>query len=247
MLLTAMLLKKKMIYLTALLLTFAFSADASNPATNPDPPMKVIYLFDPLCGWCYGFSDVINAFIDAHQDIEVEIVAGGMVVGERVGPLSDIAPYLRSAYKNVEDRTGVKFGAPYLEELFGEATMEMNSEPPSRALASFKLITGDERAAFAYAAAIHRMIYEQGHAPGDIEALTRCAVDLGVNAAHFNEVYHSAESETLMRAGFLKSDALGVSGFPTVLLSDGQGLAPLARGYVDLPSLSQQFLHNSAR
>ena len=37
------------------LLFFASPADAQPSQSKPEEPMKLIYVFDPLCGWCYGF------------------------------------------------------------------------------------------------------------------------------------------------------------------------------------------------
>ncbi len=205
------------------------------------PPMTIIYAFDPLCGWCYGFSGVIQGFVTRHPELEVEIISGGMVTGDRIGPLSEIAPYLRTAYKGVEDRTGVMFGEPYLKELFGEATMEMTSVPSSRALATFKQLHDDQRAAFAYGSALQKAIYYDGVAPGNIEVFADLAAEFGIDRAIFLSTYRSDAIEKSMLADFSKSDALSVNGFPTVLLVKDNSVTPLSRGYVDLETLEKNF------
>lgn len=220
-------------------LFFASPADAQPSQSKPEEPMKLIYVFDPLCGWCYGFSNVITAFADAHPELEVEVVAGGMVLGDRVGPLADIAPYLRSAYKNVEDRTGVTFGEAYLKELFGEATMTMDSEPPSRALVAYRSITHNERAVLRFASAIQRAIYYDGVAPRDVSAWVQLATEFGIDARAFEAAYNDPATEKAMLSGFSKSDALGVTGFPTVIVAHNDQLYAIARGYADAAALER--------
>ncbi len=217
----------------------ALRADGQQAQSNREEAMKLIYVFDPLCGWCYGFSHVITEFAVAHPEMDVEVVAGGMVLGERVGPLADIAPYLRGAYKNVEERTGVTFGEAYLNELFGEATMTMDSEPPSRALAAFRAINPNEHAVLRFASAIQKAIYYDGVAPRDVSAWVALAVQNGLDARAFEAAYNDPATEKAMLSGFGKSDALGVTGFPTVVVAHNEKLYAIARGYADLAALER--------
>lgn len=231
----------KLALLSVVLLAFALRADGQQAAHASEEPMKLIYVFDPLCGWCYGFSNTIVDFADAHPELEVEVVAGGMVLGDRVGPLADIAPYLRGAYKNVEERTGVTFGEAYLQELFGDATMTMDSEPPSRALAAYRSIVNNERAVLRFASAIQKAIYYDGVAPRDVSAWVSLATEFGIDARTFEAAYNDPAVERNMLGGFNKSDALGVTGFPTVLVVHNDQLYAIARGYAPLDQLEMAF------
>jgi len=100
--------------------------------------MTLHYFFDPLCGWCYGFAPTIEKFLDHHKhEMDIEVISGGMVKGESIKPIGDMAPYLKEAYKRVENTTGVVFGQPFLKNL-DDGTMFYSSVPPSIALAVFK-------------------------------------------------------------------------------------------------------------
>ena len=49
----------------------------------PDLP-ELLYLFDPLCGWCYGMSPVIQRVRQEFAGrVEVSVLCGGMVTGEQ--------------------------------------------------------------------------------------------------------------------------------------------------------------------
>lgn len=226
---------------------FALRADGQQAQSNREEAMTLIYVFDPLCGWCYGFSHVITEFAAAHPEMAVEVVAGGMVLGERVGPLADIAPYLRGAYKNVEERTGVTFGEPYLTELFGEATMTLDSEPPSRALAAFKAINPNDRDILRFASAIQKAIYYDGVAPRDVTAWVELATQYGIDGRAFEAAYNNPATEKAMLSGFGTSDALGVTGFPAVVVAHNDQLHTIARGYTDLDALERAFAQMKAQ
>ena len=77
--------------------------------------VKLIYYFDALCGWCYGFSPVVSKLQETYKNkIDFEVISGGLFLGNRVGTVNDVAPYIKAgAYKSVESRTGVKFGKSF--------------------------------------------------------------------------------------------------------------------------------------
>ena len=79
---------------------------------------QILYLFDPLCGWCYGFSHTILSFYKSKKDeFDFVTIPGGMVTGGRVGPISQMEDYISKSYPKVEKMTGIKFGESYTEGL----------------------------------------------------------------------------------------------------------------------------------
>jgi len=232
--------KNRRLILSFLLLILATLIQAQQ--LDKTSNMKIVYAFDPLCGWCYGFSKSFETFIASHPALDVEIVCGGMVTGDRVGPLADIAPYLRSAYKDVEQRTGVTFGEAYLAELFGDATMLMNSIPPSRALVAFKMLNPDPRAAVQFASAIQAAIYSKGLAPENEAGWVNLAREFGLDGEAFQNAMQSEQCRVDLQNEFIRVQQMGVNGFPTVMLSIDNELHTLSRGYTDANSLNAQFI-----
>lgn len=53
--------------------------------------MKLHYFYDPLCGWCYGASPLLQA-VAALPGVSVEMHAGGMLdesEGRTITPIGD--------------------------------------------------------------------------------------------------------------------------------------------------------------
>ena len=60
---------------------------------TPDSPAalpELLYLHDPLCGWCYGTSAAINELqAEFAGRLDVSVLCGGMVVGDDAGPIAE--------------------------------------------------------------------------------------------------------------------------------------------------------------
>ena len=75
----------------------------------------IYYCYDAYCGWCYGFSPVIRRIFEEYrQSIDFEVLSGGMILPETPQPIGVMAGYIRTAYKTVEERTGIRFGEDWL-------------------------------------------------------------------------------------------------------------------------------------
>jgi len=202
--------------------------------------MKILYAYDALCGWCYGFSPAMEAFYQKHQnEVEFEVLSGGMVTGDRIGPIGEVASYIRWAYLEVEKAAGVKFGGAFLKNILEEGTTIFTSVPPAIALSVFKSYQADK--AVLFASALQKAIYHDGLAPEDIEAYGPLAETFGIDGETFTQ--QMAEDKFLAQAQkeFYRTQQLGVQGFPTVWAEVENNFYPLTRGYTPLAELENRF------
>ncbi len=230
--------------LTVALLLSAAEAPARSGASdhthNPDSMPTLVYVYDGLCGWCYGFSPVLTRYYEQHKDrMRFEVVSGGMITGERVGPIGEVAPYIKWAYKDVEKATGVVFGVAFLQGVLEKGTAVFTSMPPSVALTVFKTDRPDDVVPFA--AALQKAIYFDGIEPLDYAAYGRLAAGFGLDAAAFVE---QMQDQVYLNATFQEfslAQQLGVTGFPTVFvrLADGR-YQVVSRGYCDYDTLESR-------
>lgn len=203
--------------------------------------MKLIYVYDALCGWCYGFSSSITKLeAEYEQDFEVEVVSGGMVTGTRIGPIGEVAGYISQAYKDVEQRTGVQFGKGFLEGVLAEGSTLFTSVPPAVALSVFKELKPDQQLAFA--ARLQKAIYFDGIAPAENSAYAALAEEFGLNGAEFVQKMEEKNALEKAEADFSRSNKLGVSGFPTVIVQSGEEEYVIARGYLPYANLEVNYL-----
>lgn len=167
-----------------------------------------------------------------------EVISGGMVLYERVGPVSEVAPYIKEAYKRVEDTCGVKFGEPYLKDLLGEGKTIMNSWPGCVAMTVFKSYFPDK--AVLFAGDIQNAIYRDGVQPEDMAGLADLAVPYGIAKEEFLERMEDDVFQYATKQDFQMSQDMEATGYPTVLIRHEETYYMIARGYTTYEVLKQR-------
>ena len=201
---------------------------------------RLYYITDALCGWCYGFGPVIKQFVAKYGDeLTVRVVAGGMITGQRIGPIGEVAPYIKEAHKTVEQRCGVTFGDKFLNDVLEEGSTVFTSVPPAVALAAFRSLAPDHQVAFA--GDQQTAIYYDGADPADFTAYADYAVNYGVDRAAFLAACAGEDARRDAERDFAMTAQLGVSGFPTVLVVVGDQPYVIGRGYLPLEALEANY------
>jgi putative protein-disulfide isomerase len=195
---------------------------------------EILYVFDPLCGWCYGFSSVITRLkTELNSDVDFLVLSGGMV--RDAGPIGEMANYIKTAYKVVEDTTGVKFGDKFLNEILENGEAIFSSVPPAKALAVLRIHKPAE--CIEIAARLQKAIYHDGIEVDDYSAYAQIAIEFGMEPDEFLLQVKSAEIAEIVENEFKMVAGLGVNGYPSVVLRKGNETQLLSRGYKDYDSL----------
>lgn len=191
---------------------------------------KLIYVYDALCGWCYGFSPVIEKLYNKYNDrIGFDVVSGGMRLGDSAGPISEIAGYIRKAHKDVERISGVKFGEAFLDGTLERGTAIFSSEKPAWALSVFKQYFPDK--AVLFSGEIQRAIYVDGMEPDNVSAYGKYAAKFGIDANEFTKKMHEPAARLLAEKDFEQTALWDIGGFPSVIYEKEGRYFLIARGY----------------
>lgn len=207
----------------------------------------IIYVYDALCGWCYGFSPVMQQLYEKYKkEMDFTVLSGGMVTGERVGPIGQVAGYIGEAYKTVEETTGVKFGEGFLNGILKTGTAIFTSIPASRAMTVFKSYQPEH--AVAFAGALQKAIYFDGIEPEDWEAYGTYAAAFGIEPKHF--VFQMQQNKFVDETdeAFQQVAQWGIQAFPSVILATPKKLYLIAQGYQPFEPLDatiQQLLQDT--
>lgn len=190
---------------------------------------KLFYFYDPLCGWCYGFSPVIKALEEKYKGtISFEAMSGGMVLGERVKPLSEMHSYLREAMPRLEDMTGVKFGEKYME-IFEEGSIMLNSETPCIAMTVFKSMS--TQSSILFASELQNALYFNGVDLNQLENYKNIVATFDLPWAVFKEKMLNEDYKRKTYEEFSIAQKSGISGYPSVVLQLNEKGYLIARGY----------------
>ncbi len=192
---------------------------------------KIYYFYDALCGWCYGFSPVIQSiYKEYNSHFDFEIISGGLKLGADVGPIGVVAPYIKAgAYKQVEQMCDVKFGDDFVCGPLEEGTIVLDSLTPAIALSIVKSKKPAE--AFEFGGILHRALYVDGIDIGNIENYGPLAAQIGLDAGSFIYDMENPAYKALAEKDFAFTKSLGVNGFPTIIAERGNEMFALSRGY----------------
>lgn len=226
--------------LITLLTLLSFSSQAqynfkAYPMTEKD---QVVYVYDALCGWCYGFSDVIYRLEQEFgNEIDFAVLSGGMMTGQREEPISKMRDYIKGAYKRVENTCGVTFGEGYLNGILESPTYISSSVKPAIAMAIFK--EHQPKKAIAFAKAIQNAFYFKGESLNENETYGTLAKEFGLDKKAFEKQMEDSKYKTLAEQEFQLVKQMGISGFPTLFVIKSGKAYLLSNGYSDFKSVAE--------
>lgn len=105
----------------------------------------VTYLFDPLCGWCYGAAPVLER-LGADADLAIDYLPTGLFAGGGARAMdSAFASFAWSNDQRIAQVTGQPFSAAYRETVLGTPG-RFDSGPATLALTAVLLTDADRQA-----------------------------------------------------------------------------------------------------
>lgn len=178
------------------------------------------YIFDPLCGWCYGAAPLVKA-AQIIPGLTIALHAGGMLTGNSRRQISEAwRNYVIPHDQRIAELTGQTFGADYFDGLLKDSTAVMDSEPPITAILAAERLAGR---GLDMLHLIQQAHYQQGRRIADLPVLVILAEELGLEPKAFiTEMHldngaptaqHMAESRALLTK-------IGGEGFPTFALQE---------------------------
>src|SRR5690606_23273041 len=139
----------------------------------------LFYLYDAHCGWCFGFGPVVQKLYENYgNQLNFEVINGGMVTGERVGLISHMASFIKRSAPRVEEVSGVKFGEAYVNGVLNSETYISNSVPPAVALKILQEQASDQQ--IKIARGIQQLLYVEGKDLNNAETYLPLVREIGL-------------------------------------------------------------------
>ncbi len=187
--------------------------------------MQLAYFADPMCSWCYGFGPQLDRLLERHPEARLDLVMGGLRAFNREPMSAAFRAMLREHWAHVRRACGV----PISEALLERDGYVYDTEPACRAVVVARSI-GAARA-FAYMKAIQEAFYRDARDVTQSAVLVDLAADVGYPAETFRALLHSDPLRREAAADFQKTQASGVSGFPTLGVAHEGQLYLVASGF----------------
>lgn len=200
------------------------------------------YIYDPLCGWCYGAAPLLEA---ARQlpGIAIELHAGGLWMGaNRPAMGKALRDYVRPHDERIQALTGQPFGDRYFHELLLTPDRQLDSEPPIRAILAVVASGGD---GLQMLTRIQQSHYRDGNWIGDLHPLAELAAEQDIERQDFDQRYQAVALADHLATSQPWLQRLGARGYPTLGIEISGRLMPLAiSDYFGNPEGFYQYLQH---
>jgi len=201
----------------------------------------LIYAYDPLCGWCYGFHPIMKQLKERFKsELTIDVVPGGLATGENAQKISEGHDYILTAIKRVEDTTGVKFGENF-KLLADEGSYFYNSEPSCRIQNVVNTLKPEH--ALEFAGMLHEAIFIDGKNLNDWNTFQPLLKKISVNTNKALELYESQDLKKETTEKFKWCTKNGATAFPTLLLQIDDEIGIMSRGYRPFDILESHLHH----
>jgi len=192
------------------------------------------YIYDPLCGWCYGASPLVRA---ARGTVRVQAHGGGMMAGAaRRTVTPELRQFVMAHDRRIAQASGQAFGQGYFEGLLRDHGAVLDSAPPITAVLAADELAG---AGLDMLARLQHAHYALGRRIAEVAVLQELAAELGLGVDDFGRTYERLQGAAT-QAHIEQSRALlariGGHGFPTFALElDGQFTTVAISPYLSQP------------
>ncbi|MEP9324821.1 DsbA family protein [Paraburkholderia phymatum] len=203
--------------------------------------MKLIFVGDPMCSWCYGFGKEMSAIAQSMPGLEVQVVVGGMAAGS-TQLLDDAAKQFRlTHWARVEQMSGAVFNR---EALMARKNFVYDTEPVCRAVVTARTIAPNVDVlkvfrAFQRAFYVDGLDTTDGNVLAEIGARAIAEQGIETTADVFFEASTSDEVIDATQRDFELTRRLGVRGFPSLFVEIDGKIGQLSSGYTTAAQVMQ--------
>jgi putative protein-disulfide isomerase len=201
--------------------------------------MDLHYIFDPLCGWCYGASALTRALSERLGPMVTMKLWPGALFPEPVVVDAGMRSHIGEADQRIHEMTGAEFGAAYTARMRSKAKpVTLWSVPLIAALAAVP-----PKGQLKFLEALQHAHYVEGRDLAEMATIMQLAAAAGLETRAFAATMQSPAHAQATNAWIGKARELmarsGVAGFPGYVLEKGGRLTRLEHGdaYADPQSL----------
>ena len=207
--------------------------------------MKVFYIMDTMCGWCYGFSRTINRIYEVFKnDFDFILNPGGMWVGEDIKTVDkEFSIEILSYNEEISELSGAEFGAAFEKNILRNYGMVLDSMPGAKAVVLIQILKNEIK--FEYLKKIQDAFFMNGKNPNDWNLYAEIGQGFGLSKEEFRERFNSEEILKKTIEGFVFSRKLGVTGFPSLAVEKDGRTFLVSQGLVsfdDLENILGEFI-----
>jgi putative protein-disulfide isomerase len=172
------------------------------------------YVYDPLCGWCYG-AEPLAAAAEHVVGLHMQLHAGALWP-QPTRPPEAMRRYIQQADARIAQMSGQPFGEPYLNGLLQDPELVLDSRPVIAAVLAAQSL--EPAKTLPMLRGIQHAHYELGRHVVDEATLIDVARGVGLDPAKFAAALASVPVDEHIVESREFMNNIGAQGFPTFVL-----------------------------
>jgi len=178
------------------------------------PELRLYYIHDPMCSWCYAFKQSLSGLQQAlPTEINLIYVLGGLAADSNEPMHETMQNAIQQAWQRIEKTVpNIQFNYDF----WAVNTPIRATYPACRALLAARKQSSEFELKLLQA--IQQAYYRQAKNPSLALTLEQCAIEVGLDMNNFIIDLNSAYIENQLQAEIKFSRSLGVSSYPSLRL-----------------------------
>lgn len=191
----------------------------------------LIYVGDPMCSWCYGFSPEITKVKEAlKNECDFKLVMGGLRPFN-TETMADLGDFLKGHWEHVAERSPVEFNY----EILNDKSFVYDTEPPARAVVVVRNMKPSVE--FDFFKEVQSAFYAGNKNTNDIQTYLDLLTQFDLDKKTFTALYESENMKKATKADYQLAQSLGVHGFPGTILYYQGNYYRTSNGYLKAEEL----------
>ncbi len=196
---------------------------------------KLIYVYDPMCSWCWGFRETWLKLQAAIGDkLAIEYKVGGLAPDSGEPMRKEMQQFLQQTWQRIEQQ----LGTPFNHEFWHTAQPRRSTYPACRAVLVARQQNKEQEMLYA----IQKAYYLDAQNPSDISTLASLAEQIGLEKNAFLKEIESEKINSLLMDEINQARSLPIQGFPSLVLENKGLYAAVPVNYLDWQSTYQQII-----
>ena len=187
---------------------------------------KLIYVHDPMCSWCWGYSPTwLKLKSELAGKVVIEYKVGGLAPDSQDPMPQNMKEMLEGTWHKISAQLGTQFNYDF----WRNCQPRRSTYPACRAA----LIARKAGKEAQMVAAIQHAYYLNAQNPSDESTLISLAEKIGLNKDEFLEQLASSELNEELKAELSFVRTLPIQGFPSLVLIKDNKVYPIEINYTD--------------
>ncbi len=189
----------------------------------------LIYCYDPMCSWCWGFRPTWNKLQKALQGLideeklSIQPMLGGLAMDSDAPMPNEMRAKLQATWQNIHQQLGTEFNFD-----FWQTNEPRRSTYPACRACYVARDFGLEEEMYH---AIQQAYYLDAKNPSNLDTLIECAEHIGLKAEGFQKAMMHIEKEGLLEEEIEQARHLNLNSFPSLALLKGDQLISIRLDY----------------